>query len=382
MIKVLMAEFLLYDSVFQVGSHAYAKQFLDEGDTVGWLAGEWYLPKILTSKDDFVKSYNLWKNDGRWFTEKLWTYSPFVLFPSRNVPFLRSKFLAQNSIKYTYPPIKKILEKNDFAQVDLLWFTNPITYSAIFNLVNFKKSIYRIADNNRGFNIWPKSVLEIEKEIIKRVDLVFVTAKNILREVEKIRKEGVYYLPNGVNLDKFKQTYPVPAEYKKLGNRPVVLYVGAIKDWFDVDLIREAASKLNDYAFVFIGPTGSNFNLFNNLSNVYLLGPKSPDEIVAYIQHANVGIIPFKKNVLTDSISPIKLFEYLASGLSVVSVALDEVTALGLPVFTFSSKDQFCSGIKDAVENPPPKSLLKNSVKDHTWENRFELVKKLINHRL
>ena len=52
-----------------------------------------------------------------------------------------------------------------------------------------------------------------------------------------------------------------------------------------------------------------------------LLGPRSPDELVGYLQHADALIVPHVVDAFTDSLDPIKLYEYQAVGRPVVSTA-------------------------------------------------------------
>ena len=48
--------------------------------------------------------------------------------------------------------------------------------------------------------------------------------------------------------------------------------------------------------------------------NVHLLGLKAQGELPAYVQRFDVGVIPFRVNETTHAVSPLKAYEYLASG--------------------------------------------------------------------
>ena len=50
-----------------------------------------------------------------------------------------------------------------------------------------------------------------------------------------------------------------------------------------------------------------------------LLGPRPRDAVIGYLQHADVLVVPHVVTEFTDSLDPIKLYEYQAVGRPVVS---------------------------------------------------------------
>ena len=92
--------------------------------------------------------------------------------------------------------------------------------------------------------------------------------------------------------------------------------------WIDFYLIAYAAHIRPDWSFVFIGPIEplARVSKVRNLSNVHFLGKMPYENIPALIAGFDVCINPFVIDKLSDTVSPIKLYEYLASGKPVVSV--------------------------------------------------------------
>ena len=126
-------------------------------------------------------------------------------------------------------------------------------------------------------------------------------------------------LPNGVDAENFARPRPEPEDIAGLA-RPRVVYVGALEYWFDVELLERCALARPDVPFVVIGPRPDGLPAsLATLRNVHLIGPRPYAEIPAYLQHCDVGIVPFRRDALVDSIHPIKVYEYLAAGLRVVA---------------------------------------------------------------
>jgi len=55
---------------------------------------------------------------------------------------------------------------------------------------------------------------------------------------------------------------------------------------------------------------------------VTLIGERSPDTIAGYVRAFDVGVIPFVVDDLTEGVSPLKMYEYLAAGVPVVATPL------------------------------------------------------------
>jgi glycosyltransferase involved in cell wall biosynthesis len=95
------------------------------------------------------------------------------------------------------------------------------------------------------------------------------------------------------------------------------------------------------------------------MSNVHYLGPVGRDDLPAYLQHSDVGIIPFdvaNHRALIDGVNPIKLYEYLAAGLPVVASRWAEIEALGAPVALADTRSDWLAHLRNAVESGPPET--------------------------
>lgn len=348
--KILMAEYLDWESAFKVGSHHYAGSFLKDGNSLLWLSGYWHPLQLPKTDQVYRRRFNLWKSGGRRPYPNLLTYSPLSLLPFRDYPFFRSPWAAESSLRFTFPQLKGWLRRHNWDSVDILWITS-LQYTYLKDMVRHKKLVHRMADLVTGFRGVPSHAVELEKDLIRLADLLIVTAKNLLKRAKQYR-EDVLYLPNGVDFDHFHNYFgPEPGDLKDIPH-PRVIYVGAITHWFDSETVLKAARNLEKFSFIFIGPIETDISALTDLSNAHWLGPRSYDVVPAYLKASDVAVIPFISNSLTNSIHPIKLYEYFAAGLPVVAAYLEETAEINSPAFLAKNANQFTEGILKAVMDP------------------------------
>ncbi|HEX6304642.1 MAG TPA: glycosyltransferase [Anaerolineales bacterium] len=177
------------------------------------------------------------------------------------------------------------------------------------------------------------AVLEDHKQLVEDASIVLVTSQILLDAVRQHRPEALF-APNGVDYDWIQRNRPHPLEdvppdwgpVIESGNA-IVGYSGALAAWFDYDLLSFLAKNLSNLEFVLLG-VDYDGSLHQSgvlaFKNVHWLGMKSYDDLFQYVWRFDIGIIPFKINSITLATSPIKLYEYLACKLPVVTTALPE----------------------------------------------------------
>lgn len=375
--KILMAEMLEFNSEYTVGSHHYASLFAKNGYEVLWLGPVFNKIYSLKNNEIYMKrKANSGANIHK-IKDNIYSYSPYSHFLYGNYIGFRSKAANQLSIKLTNPSLKRVLKESGFDKVDILWITN-VKYMPLIDLIDYKKLIYRCSDDISGFENCCSSMIDLEEDIIKRSDIVFATARSLIEKKQHIRND-IEYLPNGVELENFiKEKYFLPSEFvNDLKNK--CIYVGAIESWFDVDLIYKSCLELKDINFYIIGPVKIDLSKLKSLPNLFILGKKKYEDIPNYIYYSDVALIPFKINELTNSITPIKLFEYMSLGKEVVSTSFNEMKFLKSPAYLSNSSIDFIENIKHAIKNKE-KNKQRNIefAKSCSWEYRFNCAKNII----
>ena len=116
------------------------------------------------------------------------------------------------------------------------------------------------------------------------------------------------------------------------------------------------------------------------LANVRLLGQKPYETLPAYCRAFDVGVIPFKIDDLTLKVNPLKLREYLAAGLPVVSSDLPEVRKYADLVQLASGPDGFIAAVERALADRSETAARARveAMKHESWEARVEEISELI----
>jgi glycosyltransferase involved in cell wall biosynthesis len=187
-----------------------------------------------------------------------------------------------------------------------------------------------------GDPAWRGEVMAAERRLLERADVVFCSSAGLVDTRSEFAAGPVTLVRNGADMDHFAPTgRPVPKDVGELP-RPLIGYVGALAEWVDFDLLRSAAALRPGWSFALIGPSFKGktsgdvgaLRLVSDLPNLHLLGPRHYADVPAYVEAFDVAIIPFKLNGLTEDTNPIKVYEYLAAGVPVVSTPLPEVIDL------------------------------------------------------
>jgi teichuronic acid biosynthesis glycosyltransferase TuaH len=215
-------------------------------------------------------------------------------------------------------------------------------------------------------------------EAARGADVVAASARDLQMELLSARPDTIL-CPNGVTFEHFAgyRPGPMPPDLERVAKRgrPIVGYYGAIAEWIDYDLLDFAAERLHDYSFVFIGPnydkTMDEAAVFQR-ENVWWLGPKSYDLLPGYLHHFSVATIPFKVNDVTHSVSPLKLFEYMAGGKPVVTTAMRESQHYD-NVLVAHDPEEWVKLIVDGAaldSDPSFVASLQRTARTNTWDQR------------
>jgi glycosyltransferase involved in cell wall biosynthesis len=375
--KILMGDSLAYESPIQVGSHNYARLFLDSGHEVFWLGGSLHLLNALRASRGNPHDQSLtesWRMGGKRVHERMVTYHPMTLVPYRNAPVLDSLWMLRHTLDTCLPPLESVLKRYHFEQADVLWLGQSFYSLSLLSHARYRKLVYRMADSYAEFKGVPPSMNAAEEEIIARADTIFCTAHKLYEDVRAKAGDKVHYLPNGVNFEHFQVANPVePADIAHLPH-PRVLYIGMLAEWFDVDLIRFSALQLPQYSFIIIGPQRTNLAILKDLPNVHVMGARPYKDIPHYMKFCDVGIMPFKKTALTDTVNPIKIFEYLAAGLPAVAPRLSELESLKSPTLLTDTPDEFVTALQEAVKRGRDVSEFIEFARSNSWRKRYDLI--------
>lgn len=229
-----------------------------------------------------------------------------------------------------------------------------------------------------------------ENELVAKSDLVICTSRQLYEE-KKRQNSNTYFIPNAADLIHSSKAlsdeleiHPVLSSIKK----PRIGYTGAIERRFDFELIRTVAEANKDKSFIFAGQLIPEFvpEWFLRTENIYYIGRLPFEDMPALIRGFDVAIIPFKKDRVSKTIFPLKLFEYLGAGKPVVASNFNP----DLEEFTHGfvsycdNAEAFSNAIEDALRSDDPhlKQARLTIAAENTWEKRGQEIAELISAEL
>lgn len=215
--------------------------------------------------------------------------------------------------------------------------------------------IYDILDD---LSIYDPDEVEVPEErrvrhyhptVMGQADVVIASNPVLVQRHQQETPLPILLVENGVDAVRFGMPLPRPSD---LPAGPLVGFHGAIAPWIDVDLICRVAPLVPEAMFVFVGPlhgeTGSAAERLSSMGNVVLLGERPSSQIASYVAAFDVGVMWFTVDTLTEGVTPLKMWEYLAAGVPVVSTPLPAAIAAER-VATAAEPDQLAALIKVAV---------------------------------
>ena len=360
-----------WNSPIQIGDHHLARGLAKRGWEVAFLSTP-ISPLHFFSNAPLFRRLDNYRIEGAQ-DGNVWHYVPgSLIVPHHKLRSLSSRWLYHNWHRLTAPSLTHILAKRGFANVDLLCIRDA-KYHFLLDTISYKRSVYRLADRDDGFDHYNSPFAEIEEKVCSTVDTVLYTAHSLRDYGVSRGARELLYFPHGVDWHRFATSNaPRPIEYTLL-HQTIAVYVGSIEGWFDYESISKAADKLPNTSFVIIGPYHQK-NLFSGIPNIHLLGPRAYADIPAYLRWADVGIIPFSMGIqyrkLVDGINPIKLYEYFAAGLPVISASWNEIERINSPALLYRTQDEFLTLLKSFDRSNEYKESLRHYAKNLDWGTR------------
>jgi glycosyltransferase involved in cell wall biosynthesis len=181
-----------------------------------------------------------------------------------------------------------------------------------------------------------------------------------------------YQLPQGVNYTHFATARPCPADLLDLP-RPIVGFAGGVGPGVDVPTIHAIAQAIPSGSVVLVGPVTLPPDLLRG-PNIHVLGARPYIDLPAYVQAFDVGIIPYVDNEWMRAVDPLKLLEYLAAGVPVVSSPLPEVAKYADAVITAPLGADFAAAVMAnlASSGSARGAQAQAIASGHSWEHRAE----------
>ncbi|WP_028297285.1 glycosyltransferase [Olivibacter sitiensis] len=229
-----------------------------------------------------------------------------------------------------------------------------------------------------------------EDKVVKQSDLVVCTSRELCRLKGEFNP-NVYFMPNAAQVEhSMKSLEPdlnvlnVVRELKK----PIIGYIGNIERRLDYDLLEKLIGRNRQYDFVFAGPIAWEVvpDWIFRQPNLHLIGRIDYESLPQLLKGFAVCLIPFKKNDVSATVFPLKLFEYLGAGKPVIATKFNpDLKEYTKDVVVYvDTAEEFSMAIE--------RSLQQNRVADverrvaiakyNTWDERAKAWADLITEKL
>ena len=257
----------------------------------------------------------------------------------------------------------------------------------LYFLSFFKKNVFWEAHQGRvNFAV---------KRLLKKAAGV-ITISEGLKSYYKSKRDGILVSPDAVDFNQFNITLSKEECRQKLSkylptdvDKKVVLYVGHLYEWKGIDTLLETSHAMKNHAiFVFLGGTEKDSAIFKSgiggLKYVQWVPPQLHQEIPLWLKAADILVLPnsAKYEISRLFTSPLKLFEYMASGTPIIASDLPSIReVVSENDVLFFKPDNFQDlvektkyALANSKEMQNRAESAKQKVQNHTWASRAEKI--------
>lgn len=246
--------------------------------------------------------------------------------------------------------------------------------------------VYHCVDEYSKFDGAGDDIANLEADLIAKSDLV-ITCSSLLQESKQKMNSNTVLVRHGVEHAHFAKALdpetPIPADVRDLP-KPVFGFYGLVAEWVDLEAMARVAEAYPQGSVVIVGehnnanPEG--MARLRALPNVHFLGRKPYAELPGYCKAFDVALLPFIKNELTENANPLKLREYLAAGLPVVSTDIPEAVAVAeRGVYLADGADAFVTRVGEALSGGAgPDRARSDAMAHESWDDKVADIENLL----
>jgi glycosyltransferase involved in cell wall biosynthesis len=300
-----------------------------------------------------------------------------------------SKFLFQT---YRYPKVEKLMSylrrrkirrvMKKFGFRDLVLIIWHPQFAELAGTLGEALACYYVDDEFSAYagdsERRVKEILQQEDELLRRVDLVFANGTVLLNA--KNRYGNAMSVPMTADFDLFSRSRlpetVVPPDLEAIPH-PRIGYIGNLNDKVDFALLVQLATARPKWSFILVGPTNirgadiqSDFEVLRRLPNVFLLGSKPREFLPNYIKGFDVCTMYYRQHGWANSVYPLKLHEYLASGKPCIGSGLASLREFSEVVQIATTPEEWLEAIQFAIADHDARRAERRV--QVAYENRLE----------
>ncbi|MFA5318162.1 MAG: glycosyltransferase family 4 protein [Patescibacteria group bacterium] len=268
-----------------------------------------------------------------------------------------------------------------FKKYDILYIRTPLI-GIFFN--NFYLEVHEL----------PPRLKQWHKKVFKKAKKIIVLTSFLKKELVNrgVQAEKIIIAPDAVNLEEFQINLSQAEARKKLSlplDKKIIMYCGNfyVHDWKGVDILLKSLEHINNALCVLVGGHESEFNKIRKQyqsKNLILIKHQPHENIPVYLKVADALILPNKKGDDNSEYytSPLKLFEYMASGNPIVASDLPSIREVlnetNAVMVEPNNPEKLALGVRGVLENNELAKKISTQalldVKNYTWQKRAEKI--------
>lgn len=358
-LNIVFASHTAQAGVFRVGSHHYAREFARRGARVIHISTPVTLAHIVKLRSPEVRR-RFAKALGGASTDRdgVVHVVPLLAAPTASLPDRIAAVLTR--IPFRPWPRRRT--------VDVLVIDQPLLVDLI-PILNPQLVVYRPTD----VHLDPR-VRRAEIRVIALADGVVATSAHVLADVMDGQKPlPTSVIENGVEFEKFSSGEASGAA------RSGAVYVGALDARFDWAAVTTLAAAFPEAVITIAGPVASVIPK-DLASNIRLVGPVPYDQVPELLARAMIGLLPMSVDPANAGRSPMKYFEYLAAGLTVVASTTPELARRSAPnVYLYSGPDELVRAYAQAQDSDADRTAAGvEFAREYSWERRAEGLREFV----
>jgi UDP-galactopyranose mutase len=232
---------------------------------------------------------------------------------------------ADAQLPYLEVLVERLIQEENLQRC-LLWMYTPMALPLI-ECFDPEVVIFDCMDELSAFDFAPPQLIERERQLLKRADVVFTGGPSLYR-AKQGRHPNVHLFSSSVDAEHFRQALnglPEPEDQVRLP-RPRLGYFGVIDERIDRPLLAHLAASHPEWQVIMIGPVVKvPPATLPQAPNLHYLGQRSYEALPACLAGWDVCLLPFARNAATRFISPTKTLEYMAAERPIVSTPITDV---------------------------------------------------------
>lgn len=319
-------------------------------------------------------------------SESLYVYAPF-----NPLPFSRIRLLDLVNDAFVLAGVRRVVRRLEMKRPILwLYYTakTAAMAQAVRQVVHPRLICYDCYDYYAGYaGVRPSEkprILAEERELVQMSDVVFVVSEQLYADKKPINA-NTFLVPNGVDMALYETAGSMPDDIALIPH-PIVGFTGKIAgNKIDLGLIRYLVENRPEWSVVLVGPVFPDLQRviagWPKYENLHLLGQKEPGELPAYLRAFDVCIAPYLDNQQVRYASaPLKVYEYLAAGKSIVATGFSPALFLGGLVQTATSPEEFVIHIEECLRENG-EALARRCIevaRQNSWDRRVEQIEEIL----